>query len=486
MSQPSSPSSNKPKKIKINCPLNFGSESTLCLESDTLISSSIYEKVSSLPILLSSKKDSLPFLLKDQDSKFIFPSSKQIPKTTLDLVVPVSKTLRDDSETTMANNESNQIESLAKLWKNRKAYKELFANHSKYVKPDYWILFASDDQVLANIVKSLEPDDVRLMCKFFKIEEFLKSSTRDNVRELLCAFLSPIITQNISEKESMLLLQFKPPLFLNPCSKEFYIGNLYEKKNVTRIEKSDSLIILLSLVEKCALTQPLDNAVVELLRFNDVGNTVEFQNKLSAFQVDQEKKEKIMNALKNKDTKFIDLLAKGAKNALKLSTDEKRAEFASEIKKKAWEQCKALSASKSIEGLCDYFRLDMYGSVISLIGTSGGPTGIQVDHVFPDNLGGPNTLENAAPIHWKANNIKSDTPKEFLDLTPDGKDWFNEKQFISCAKEYGVWCLLGLTPYGIKEEQDKINLLELDKKIKEYQPPTTKRSVSSSTIDQQQ
>ncbi|KAF0985091.1 hypothetical protein FDP41_000130 [Naegleria fowleri] len=350
-----------------------------------------------------------------------------------------------------------------------------------YVKPDYWILFASDETALKNIVKSLDRKDVNVMCKFFKIKELLKSSTRNNAMELLYAFLTPIITQNISEKESLLLLQFKPPLFLNPCNKEFYIGNLYEKKNVTRIEeKSDSLITILSLLEQCGTVQSLDNCALELLRFNDIGNIEEFQTKLSAIHIEQEKKDKIMNALKSKENAtFINMLAKGAKNALKQSTDEKRAEFAPEIKQKAWDQCKSLSASKTIEGLNDYFRLDMYGSVISLIGTSAGPTGIQVDHMFPDALGGPNTLENAAPIHWRANNIKSDTPKEFLDLKPDGKDWFNEKQFIACAKEYGIWCLLGLTPYGIKDEQDKIKLLELDKKLKEYQPPTTKKSTST-------
>ena len=140
----------------------------------------------------------------------------------------------------------------------------------------------------------------------------------------------------------------------------------------------------------------------------------------------------------------------------------------------AWNKCKSLKLSKDLPLVDKFFKIDMYGAVVSLFGISGGATGIQLDHIFPDKLGGPNTLANAAPIHWRANNIKSDTPREFLDLTPDGKDWFSETQFIKCAKEYGIWCLLGKTPLaGIKEKEE---LMTLEQEIKNYVKPPKKPS----------
>lgn len=82
-------------------------------------------------------------------------------------------------------------------------------------------------------------------------------------------------------------------------------------------------------------------------------------------------------------------------------------------------------------------------------------------------------MQNAAPIHWVANNRKSDTPKEFVNLKPNEKDWFTEKQFIKCVKDFGIWVMLGKTPCNL-EAQAVEDLKKIEEAIKGYEPKARK------------
>jgi hypothetical protein len=55
-------------------------------------------------------------------------------------------------------------------------------------------------------------------------------------------------------------------------------------------------------------------------------------------------------------------------------------------------------------------RHDCYGNQIrrSAHGNRDHPMGWEIDHIFPQSLGGSDDLTNLQPLHWRANVAKSD------------------------------------------------------------------------------
>lgn len=330
---------------------------------------------------------SVPFFLitSDDASTIFLPLGNDLKGTKLAIAKPSA---------------SDAIQKLLKKWQKRKPYSEIFgAKQETVLKPHYLLQFAKDAATLKQLLQILHNDWVALYSSFFQIDEFCDSK-KSQKREILITYLNAVLIDEVDEKQAKLYLEFKPPVFLNQSCKDFYIGNLYNDKNAIKKWKETStplkFLALLSVgADQIEKNAAVDGSIKDLLKKTEASDalTQELDAKVSALDASGDLRKQIQSTLldEEKRDELIKKCAKTVKEVLRIP-EGKREEFKQEIKKQAWLNCASLKASKEIALLDTYFKLDMYDGVISNLAISGGCTGIQYDHDFPDNLGGPNTF----------------------------------------------------------------------------------------------
>lgn len=327
------------------------------------------------------------------ENDYILPTPQQIKKKKSNLILVWC---------------SNKTFKLGLKWCKRVKYATTFADTHEMCKPH--ALFAipmmelEKPKLLAAVLQLLDllPNDVMEQhVSFFELTDFCQS-TKKNKREVLIQFIRAILVDQVSEKQALLLLAFRPPVFLNPLyENQYYIGNLYDyatSKKLKQVVTPESymLCVLFLLHEQQAFNDAEYRALLKLhVSFNGEPKTEEatehasitwVKNKANELDPTTQQRSALLQLLLQQDKATIVACAKRVKDLLAI-TQGKREEFSQEIKKQAWDKCKKLKIAKQIPKMNDYFKLDMYGGVISWYAISGGATGIQVDHDFPDALG---------------------------------------------------------------------------------------------------
>jgi len=83
-----------------------------------------------------------------------------------------------------------------------------------------------------------------------------------------------------------------------------------------------------------------------------------------------------------------------------------------------WQKAQYVSPENEARG----FRKDECGAWIKLsdYGNRDSPYGWEIDHIFPQSLGGSDELYNLRPLHWENNIEKAGRPYLSCAVTSDG------------------------------------------------------------------